>query len=475
MSTGTHTLRRGRLRWCVVLGALSIACLAAIPARGGPASAELSQAGLLTFDAGRFHDIGGPRFAGESVVWAEPDARNGGYRLVTGLADGSTRELTRVEGPGRGLGFGTFVAASSTQVLVDQAFQETAPLNPERPEDGTFRLVGGNLEQVGPGGRVRNLDVSGDAAIFPADHLDVTIRDFGPSPTPTRTVRAEGPVSIAGRYAAWAQGADIVVYDWRAGAEAYRIRGVVSPPNLVESVGVQEDGKVAFGYAVTVAERASHRVGWASPAEPFVHPLALPDDAPYHVRLVGDGVAYLRRSNFEGARGELGVAGLSGGAQTLVRPVESAGDQFDFDGTRLVWQTRTCDSPKVSVASLDELAARPRLGRLPRCALVIRNRPRVTRSGHVVFRFDCTGLAVGCFYQALRVRTARRERLGGRRIRKGRSIAFRFGPGATVARARLNRVGRRLARKRGPLRVLVKADRLDNTFQQRRQAKIPLR
>lgn len=478
-----------------VAGLLALGCagVLAVPvwdARGGATSA---QTGAMTFEVGRFMGVGGPRLAGGDVVWTEPDPANGGYRLVRGLADGSTQEFARLEGPGRRFDANPVVAASESQVFVRQLFTSPQTREPEFfefggvPDGATVRVVGGALEPVGPAGyRIRSpgVDVSGEVAIFPAANaLRATIRNFGSPSTPDRTVEGvEGPVSIAGRYAAWAEARDVVVYDWQAGTEAYRVRGVVSESLSsfdIESVDIQADGKVAFVYPVVVDESVPSRVGWASLDEPFLHPVRLREGPSYFVRLAGDTIAFARGPGFPTARAELGVVGLFGGERTLVSPVEQEffGVLFDFDGARLTWQTRTCDGARVSVATVADLTARPQLAQLERCPLVVYGRPRVTRRGHVALRLDCTGFnASECFHRGLRIRTARTERLGGRRVRKGTSIGFRFSPvQRAVARVRLNRLGRRLARKRGPLRVTVLIIRGDDTLQQRRRTTLALR
>jgi len=285
---------------------------------------------------------------------------------------------------------------------------------------------------------------------------------------------------VAGRYAAWVHDGAIVVYDWQSRSEAYRVRLFAKGVGGAGAFDLQADGKVAFAYA---DGSPTGKLGWASPEAPQPHPLPLQlaRFGQVELRLKRDVVAYLRSPIVAGsARAELGVVSLSGHARTLVRPVEAqdGAELFDFDGERLAWVERSCAGPRVAFASLEALTASPRGGRLPRCRLRLRGRPRLTRSRRsLVVRFDCTGFYSPCFHKRREVRTARGYRLADRRLRRGTRITLPspFPNTSTGARLQLNKTGRRLLRARRAVRVQVAARVGDEFHTPRRQTHVTLR
>lgn len=422
----------------------------------------ISPALAASVDAGRYVRLDGPRLAGGEVVWVEyPDA--GGY-VVRGspLAGGPTRVLWTSDTTERRVR--ASIAASSEQVLVQQFVDPIA-------DRATIRIgADGDVARVGPacGDCQSELDVSANTAIFTGPPGGAMIRDFGPLMSEQTVDGARDLFQVAGRFAAWAGTEDLVVYDRVSRSEVYRIPDIL-PHDSAFSLDLQEDGKTAFYYPNRTAPRFD--VGWASPAEPFVHRLPVPG-AGYEVKIAGDIVAYLRgtsevfsrREDLGSDINEVGMVTLDGRHRTLVRRVVSDGFDhfFDFDGERLAWQERTCDGVRVAFQDLAVLMARPRLKPPLRCPLRLRSRARVEgRVGHLLrLPLDCVGFSRGCFVRRAVVRTARRYRLGRRTIAKGtRVTGLAIGPrSAETARLRLTGPGRRLVRRNRPLRLRLTAN-----------------
>jgi hypothetical protein len=157
-------------------------------------------------------------------------------------------------------------------------------------------------------------------------------------------------VRSAGNFVAWtdgpynagAQHSAIVVYDVRAGHVAYRLQPA-AVPNPLKSFTLQSDGKVAFSFDPNPADQSLRAVAaWASPSEPRLHQLGLPERRFYALRIAGKRVVYARDVGRSGSsdRVELGIADLEGHGRTLVR--DGIVGHFDFDGRRVAFARKAC-------------------------------------------------------------------------------------------------------------------------------------
>lgn len=448
----------------------------------GRASAE-------TIDAGRFFPVEGPRLAGDDLVWVPPYRTDRFVVNRSPLSGGPTRTIFESRAtPDYGVVFNQ-LAASPTQVLVQQALPDAFD------EREVVRIGnGGEVEFVGKGCECsrRQLDLSGDVGIFNGAAPGATIRDFGSPGSPSVDVApVSGQMRVAGRYAAWEHDGDIVVYDRDARAEVYRLDDIWPKLEDDRDLDLQADGKVAFHFDEIRGTRELAQVAWASPAEPFVHRLPVDDDGGYALRMNDDRIVFVRHDGgfVKGQRGrfttfgELGVVGLTGPAQILVRPVESEAfrDHFDFDGTRVAWLDRTCRAAKLRSATLSDLMNRPRLrskrhGRPCRLRL-LRPARRGWEPRGLVLPLDCAGFRADCTTTVTVLRTLRAYRIDGRRIRRGTVVTDGRGDTGRGEKTRvvLTRLGNRLVRRPGRVRFGARTIIGDTLVAERRRGRILVR
>jgi hypothetical protein len=190
--------------------------------------------------------------------------------------------------------------------------------------------------------------LDGDALAYDSDPCGESrryvVRDLATGsdhPVPQPALSSVYSPRLAGRYFAFLRSPfTLVVYDWMAGTEAYKL---VLPPNQYpQSLDVQPDGKVAVltrNPDESTNTCSSERLSWLSPAEPRLHELpALPCQT--GVRLGADSVVF--EAGLPGRR-SLEAVGLGGGPpRALARfgAVRSSG--FDSDGSRAAYALRTC-------------------------------------------------------------------------------------------------------------------------------------
>lgn len=442
---------------------------------------------VTSFEAGSFFPATGPRLAGEDVAWVER-GRRGGYVLVRrSLAAGEPRRLRRVPRPAPGKVVSVSLAAGAQHTLLYEISLNRVPDNPSFPSlppppDVLSVSNVGVVESLAEGCEScsRDLDFSGSVGLFPVEG-GTMLRDFASPPAfEPMTVPQASFNRVAGDYVVETIRTGARVVDWRRGEEAYRLEGITPDPSSFRSVDVQPDGKIAFAYVTLEGGRAVGRVGWASPAEPFEHRLAVTGSV-NELRLDGDRVVF-SRSRPAGAGKfvqELGSIGLTGPEQVLERSSEAPyrGGSFDYDGSRVAWVERGCDGPLVVSAALAELLASPRIGVRRGCRLQLASRPRLARNERLVFGLGCEGFTLDCSHANRVVRTARAYRVAGRRVARGTKInvGSRGVRKAGRVRLRLTRTGRRLLARRSPVRLRISLTLSDqdsggfsDTYRQRR-------
>lgn len=250
-------------------------------------------------------------------------------------------------------------------------------------------------------------------------------------------------LSVASGYAAWATSDQkaIVVWDLAGNRELYRLP-VAGP--VGDFVDVQADGKVAF-------IGADGRVAWASPAEPYAHPVPNSGRRFGGLVLQSDTLTWLRSYRDSQA---IFTTPLGGKPRLLVSGV--TGD-FDTDGTRVAWGGRSCTGAVVFTERYATLMRRAvRQG--PGCRLRLATQPRAAKNGSITLRPRCAGFSRGCTLDVLGVTAARSYSVGGLRLRAGQHVARipRNASGETSVQVRLTKAARGVLVRRS-LRIKVRA------------------
>jgi hypothetical protein len=343
----------GRVRaagWVVAV-VVSAALGAAPPASAGGTAIYAGPPGVV-------YGLGGPALAGDRVAWVR-EAPDGGYLVETSSLDGSGATRQRLDAPSSGYAPRARVdlATSQERLAMD--------LNVETCDDETsckymysrllYRSVltapaGGGLERAAGCtsradceghycGSAPRVDVSGNVVAY-ADCRDAVVHDYSSAAAVVqRRFRGVALNAVDGSSLAVndpgssAVGdARLVVYDWRIGVERYHVAGGSYAADL------RPDATVAF---VRNSSDSRTEAAWASPAEPFAHPV--PGSRGYlsDVRIGGDRVAYSESHAFA-------VRTLSGALVGSV-PRADALTGFDFDGVHLAWVARPCFSAFVLV------------------------------------------------------------------------------------------------------------------------------
>ena len=404
---------------------------------------------------------GGIALAGEEVVWTERTADGTGFVLKTARLGGARRELARL-GPARDASRvrGHVVASQARLLLAVHGYGTGGqPLYSEM----LTAPLGGALEPVPACSNplLRHFDVSGDAIVYgPCERGGAPeVRDYSAGSTTQALPGGGFHVRMAGRFVASLDPSpnatlrnisDVVVYDRAAGAEAYRVPAA-QMPGEIQSLDVQDDGKVAVAYGQRADERPA-KVGWASPAEPRIHALPLPARDSYNVRIAADRIAWQggRRQNFQVPRATVGVATLEGDSRVLGSPAESLPfqDMLDFDGQRVAWLYRGCRA----TIYVQEIDGDPRRFDARRCPLTFSSAPKV-KSGRIAMAVDCSSFADESCGGRVTVVTATRART---RVAAGQ---VQTGERSDVE---LTRAGRALLKRNARLRVVVSAGLADS-------------
>jgi hypothetical protein len=187
-----------------------------------------------------------------------------------------------------------------------------------------------------------------------AQRMQVVVRDVGHSGRPLIVRDAAlssgccRDVAIAGRFVAWSDKNDVVVYDRLARRFAYRARiGPEAGIGVDLGFDLQRDGKVAVSYRlVEVARTGPTTIAWLAPSAPSLHLLPL-RGSDTRIRLAGDRIAVERF--LTPTTSVLVVADLAGQARRVAGfapPLRLLG-RFDFDGTRIAWATDRVTSNRV--------------------------------------------------------------------------------------------------------------------------------
>jgi len=272
---------------------------------------------------------------------------------------------------------------------------------------------------------------------------------------------------LAGRYLLYnASPEALVVYDWQAGREVYRVPGVSSGLGNAGASGradLRSDGLVVFRLA------SGKGVAWASPAAPFPHRLALPRTYYSGLSIAGDTVLFERaRTIANGATSQtaIGTVPLSGGKVRLLAQNTAAAETTAFDGQRAAFFALTCTGRKVVSGRLEDFPTTPKR---QTCRLNLTSRLR-RRARTLVASYRCKPFTrTACTLTATRARTARTYRIGHRRIRRGTLIGKTNYADNGRLKIRLTRTGRLLLHNRAArLHITAEASIVGGSGSQRR-------
>jgi hypothetical protein len=333
--------------------------------------------------AGRMRPvIAGPALAGGQVAWAQSRS-DYGYDLELG-APATPRRIAMI-GPARFL----TLSASGTQIAWARHDSRTDEIELGTTGGGFARVAGCAGDCPSTDTPARAVDVTDGAAAWNVfertpnhvhvDNLDgAAARDFG---------TGGAPFALAGGYLAVEDqplgSSTIAVYDRATGTRIFAVSGSVVGTHPFD---VQADGKLVY----MSPERG---LAWASPAEPYAHPIDL-GPAPAHapdefigpdIRVAGDRVVLRYLVDWTAI---FVVGDLTGHPRVLPASAVPVGD-FDFDGRRLVWAVRPCAvASVVSWDSASEPMPQTPRGTCP--AAVVRSATRVDATGRITIRLSCS-------------------------------------------------------------------------------------
>lgn len=331
----------------MVIGATLVTAIAVLAGLGADQSRELWQSPVL---------------AGNAVVWEEEAGPTGSIHQWT------QRRGERVLYRSDSLAVGRPLAASRTLLAFERTYPSCKPqpnlVCPQAqdalvgPPQGPFRtLVRPRKCSMPASGNTLALD-SGMAAYLEVDcenqRMRIVVRDVGHSGRPLIVRDAAlssgccRDVAIAGRFVAWSDRNDIVVYDRPARHVAYRAR--IGPKTGIDvefGFDLQRDGKLAVSYRlIEFARTGPTTIAWLSPSAPRLHVLPL-RGSDTRIRIVGDRIVVERF--LSPSTSVLVVSDLAGRIRRVAGfapPVRLLG-RFDFDGRQITWASDRVTSTRV--------------------------------------------------------------------------------------------------------------------------------
>ncbi len=331
----------------MVIGATFVAAISLLTGLGADQSRVLWQ---------------GPALAGDAVVWGEEAGATGSLHQWT------QRRGERVLYRSDSLALGRPLAASRTLLAFERTYPSCKPqpnfVCPQAedalvgPPQGPFRtLIRPRKCSMPTLGNTLALD-GGMAAYLEVDcegqRMRVVVRDVGHSGRPSivrDAVLSSGccrDVAIAGRFVAWSDRNEVVVYDRLARRIAYRASiGPEAGIDVDLGFDLQRDGKLAVSYRfVEIARAGPTTIAWLSPSAPRLHVLPL-RGSDTRIRIAGDRIAVERY--LSPSASVLVVADLAGRARPVAgfAPLVRLRGRFDFDGRQIAWASDRVTSTRV--------------------------------------------------------------------------------------------------------------------------------
>ena len=302
----------------------------------------------------------GPLLAGDAVAWAEQS--DGTSSLHLWSAGRGDRVVYRSDS----LALGRPLAASRTLLAFERNYPSCPPPPGHVCPDGADTVIG---PPTGPFrilvrprtcflpmiGNAVALD-GGIAAYLELDctrqRLRVVVRDVAHDGRPRvlHDAALSGgccrDVAIAGRYVAWSDATDVVVYDRLVHRRAYRARIGRVGSHVDFRFDLDRDGKLAVAFPLREFARAGPiAIAWLSPVAPRLHLLPF-RGSDTNIRIAGGRIAFHHFVNQK--RSALVVTDLQRRTRTFARFAQPVRLQsFDFDGRRLTWASDRVTSRRV--------------------------------------------------------------------------------------------------------------------------------
>ncbi|MEA2449592.1 MAG: hypothetical protein QOG63_1524 [Thermoleophilaceae bacterium] len=163
-----------------------------------------------------------------------------------------------------------------------------------------------------------------------------------------------GDVQVAGRYVAWGEAfyGPLKVFDLKAHALVLDSVHWPAPGNSVLGWVLQSDGKVGLLYDDGDRAASATRLGWLSPAEPYLHEVAGGSArraaSAYRLELADNRFAYVAYERSECNR--LTIVTLAGRRLPVgCAPIDEA--DFDWNGRWVAWSAYTCSGARPRLAA----------------------------------------------------------------------------------------------------------------------------
>ncbi|HEX8065328.1 MAG TPA: hypothetical protein VF520_02245 [Thermoleophilaceae bacterium] len=440
--------------------------LLAAPAAASPTTVGTATAPLA----------GGPRLAGDSLLYSERGSRRIVLRLATAGADPRKLRSEPVpappneeeESPGDFESSNSALAASGERL----AYALATTVGNARYQQGrsTVTLLGGTL--AGPFGEASTcssegiygpasstVDVDGPRVASTDCVGRIVVRDYGAGPEPVVATLAPSQglaasdLALAGDLVAFnaygigpsgSSAPTTEVYDWRTGTRLYAVPRATS-------FDLQPDGTLATARAGD-ASCDGGRLTWSSPAEPVEHVLPA-SPCRGDVKLAGGRIATVVRSG-AGPRRTLALIALDGAQIDAadLGPLGMQEGEIDYDGRSVAYALRDCSNGS---DLLRESAAVPAPRDEPTaCETRIRS-PRANLARGTSSVAIPIGCPDGCFgVLALRARVGRHVEPIGQAQVLVRPVAP-CGPSQELATVTLARAARDAIRARGELTALA--------------------
>lgn len=380
--------------------------------------------------------LAGPVLAGDRVAWAVR-TRKGAVTVRVGESDGRTIDVLQLPADGSGFGEISLDAAGARIALArlgercDFECRSTYTVT----QDAWSGVIGepfarlGGCGRPGPSCATSERGCGAEAISLSPTHFASSsctgfeLRDLARGTS--RRFAGEVAPRLAGRYLASIrkgnpsspkEPSELLVRDLQAEALAYRVElAGVDDPYSTNSANVvlhlQDDAKVLL--TSVNAATGERRIAWASPAEPVLHPVAAPG---MPGGLARDLVAYRRVGDFLQPQSEAGLFGLDGRIAARFAFTAPYGG-LSFDGERLAWAQRPCETVFIAVVNLSQAGPPPSPSEAP-CppAKIVTRRPvGVDRAGRFSVELSCPAEpALGCA-GTLRLLARAPGRLGRRR------------------------------------------------------------